>query len=296
MSSPLKILITGGSGFLGTHLMSEFEGQHRCLGTFHSHAPTARQNFIQIDLTQEKAVRDLIEKSSPDVIIHTAALTNVDQCEREPDLANLSNVAATTYLMKAIQGASTRFIHISTDQIFDGRKTLYSEFDSPCPVNIYGETKWRAEEVVEKLGRNFNILRTNFYGLGKGKSTFLDWCCKVLREKSAADLYNDVFYTPISINDLTLTITSMLDQKESGIFNVTGNERLSKAEFFQKVAFILKLSDEQIRYGRYIQRNGAAQRPLEMSLSNKKILTTYKLTYQNIETSLKDLLLSAPIG
>lgn len=274
----MSILITGSRGFLGSYLMGSLSSGD-LIGT----------SRYDLDLTNEVAVKKAIDLVKPTVILHAAALTNVDLCEKEPEVAKSNNVLASKYLAEALRGSDSQLIYISTDQIFDGKKRFYTEEDIPSPVNVYGKTKLEGEEVVARFAPNYQILRTNFYGLSSNRPTFLNWCLKTLKEQTPATLFEDVFYTPISITDLTRTVSSVINSKSSGIFNVTGNERLSKAEFFRKVALELELPTEIFSFQKYIKQPGSALRPLEMSLCNKKVKNTFNLEYESISSSLKNL-------
>lgn len=275
----MTILITGSKGFLGSYLLSNL-GQPQLLGT-------ARD---ELDLTDEAKVTRFIEKIQPNAIIHTAALADVDACERNPGAAHQANVLATEYLARALQGSKAQLLYISTDQIFDGKKKFYSETDTPSPVNVYGKSKLEGEERVRKYLSSYKILRTNFYGLSTGsRPSFLNWCINTLKNQTPASLYEDVFYTPISIRDLTQTLSLMISSSQTGTYNVTGDERVSKADFFRKVAEVLRLPTDQYSFISYEQRPGSALRPTEMSLSNTKVKKDFSLSYESLSFTLKNL-------
>jgi dTDP-4-dehydrorhamnose reductase len=282
----MKVLVTGGAGFLGSHWLKALESDHECIGVINQKlGHNSKVQYYSCDLTKDDYVQEMIQKLSPDLVIHTAALTDVDGAEKNPDAAQFLNVHATENLVKSLKGSQTKFVHISTDQLYDGKKQFYKETDELSPINIYGKTKAQAEEVVRKHLSNHLILRTNFYGRGtKERMSFYDWCQKVVIQQEIAYFYSNVFYSPIFIDDLIQSAMNLLTF--SGTFNLVGNERISKAEFGLKVAKSIGASVDHILIKEYTRDKNKAQRPLEMSLDNTKLLNTHKSVIHSLDEAL----------
>ncbi len=288
--SNLKILITGASGFLGQKIIEKLNAQ-TILGIFNSHRPDLIRNgleFIHYDLTQiNKDLESQILSFSPEVIIHTAAHTNVDECERNPELAIKLNLEITKYVVEIAKQTKAHLIHISTDQIFDGSDNIYSESSLPSPINSYGRTKLAAEKFIEENYPFHTILRTNFYGLEPQKKSFLSWLESTIQNNIKCTFFSNIYYTPIFVSDLIEMINLIIANKTTGTFNATGSEVVSKAEFALKVIDIINPQFKNYEISEFQNNSNRAQRPLNMSLSNKKITECLNYYPKDIETSLK---------
>ena len=162
-----KILFTGGSGLLALGWSVSIRNRFEVVLGLHNRniilANTSSQ-FIELGLID--SLISVIEDINPDVVIHTAALTNVEKCEREPELAHYLNVILSVNVAKACQKLHTTLVHISTDHIFSGNFSLHDETAVPSPLNIYAQTKAEAEQKVLDINPTALVIRTNFYGWG----------------------------------------------------------------------------------------------------------------------------------
>ena len=159
------ILITGSNGLLGqklVHLLSQFpeikliataKGPNRLTGNL-------KYTYVSLDITNEVEVFEVFKTYQPDAVIHTAAMTNVDTCEADPEGCELLNVTAVSYLINACKSNNTFFCHVSTDFIFDGLSGPYDENAKPCPISIYGESKLKAEQLLQASTIKWGIART----------------------------------------------------------------------------------------------------------------------------------------
>ena len=183
-----------------------------------------------------------------------------------------------------------KFVHISTDHLFDGKNSFYHEDNPKSPLNIYGKTKDNAEEKILLENPQALIVRTNFFGWGTSyRHSFSDWIIKSLRESSAIKLFSDVYFTPIHIEELVKIIHILIDKNKQGIFNVVSKERISKFEFGIKIANIFKYPLSLISPISVEDISLMAQRPKDMSLSTKKILDEINYQIKGIENQLLDL-------
>ena len=212
-----------------------------------------------------------IDALAPDLVVHTAGLTSVDECELNPELAYQVNVeiAQNVALVAARQGAA--LIHISTDHLFSGGKSMCTEEDAPSPLNHYGRTKALAETAVLSANPTALILRTNFFGWGHHRrQSFSDWLVNNLRAGKPLNLYDNIFFTPILADELAKAAHQLIDKDVSGIFNLVGDQRLSKYEFASFLADYFQLPKQLLIRHSLGNSELVAARPNDMSLDNSK--------------------------
>ncbi len=268
-----KMLITGASGLLGQFLCNYFSKTFKVTGLYHSHAYFSPNLLTKnLDLTKAEETKSYLEQYCPDFVIHTAGMTIVDECEKNPDLAFLNNVVMTKNICNSIND-SCKLIYISSDHLVTGEKSYNSEKDELNPLNVYGKTKAEAERLVQEL-KNSLIIRTNFYG-GKTskKLSFSNWIVNELKiHESPIRMVSDVYFSPISTPCLAYNLNEMIKANLKGIYNVAGSERLNKFEFAIEVAKIFNLSSELIESINLKDLNLIAKRPKDMSLDISKII------------------------
>ena len=252
--SKKKILITGSNGLLGQKLVSLLANQ----SNIHLIATARGKNrlpftegyeYQEIDITNAEQVAEVIEQVQPNAIIHTAAMTNVDQCEFEKDLCWAMNVKAVEYLVEACEKHDIYFCHLSTDFIFDGKAGPYSEEAQPSPVSYYGWTKYAAEEVVRRSTCRWSIARTVLvYGIvsDMSRSNIILWVKKSLEEGKNIKVVTDQFRTPTLAEDLAKGCWLMTDKEAEGIFHISGKDFLTPYEMAIKTADFFHLDKSLI--------------------------------------------------
>lgn len=268
-----SIIITGASGLLGQFLCKYFSNQYKVIGIYNTTIPDlSNVNLIKLDLADAKNLESIIQKHQPQFIIHTAGYTSVDDCEMNPEFAHLQNVICTKNICRASAGLDVKLLLISTDHLFKGSESYYSEDSKVEPLNIYAQTKFLAE--VESLKFNNTIIvRTNFYGGHTNKKlSFSSWIYNELKLGKKINMFDDVFFTPISICTLAENIESILKSNLVGIYNIVGNERLSKYDFAVKLAKVFNIPLELISKSSLQNTSLKAKRPKDMSLSIVKIV------------------------
>jgi dTDP-4-dehydrorhamnose reductase len=244
-----------------------------------------------MDVTEYQNVKDTIKRIRPEVIIHTAGLTNVELCESDPDLAYRLHVEATGILASVATMTGSRLVHVSTDHLFNGQSPWKTEIDQPEPLNNYARTKWQAEQAAIEQCPNALIVRTNFFGWGTSlRSSFSDWILRKLDLGEELTMFTDVFFSPILVNHLGGAIFDLVGKNAQGIFNVAGDERLSKYEFALKLADIFGYSKEPIRPTSVRDFPFKAQRPGDMSLSCAKVEDFLDHPMPTADDGLKELL------
>lgn len=267
-----RILITGGSGLLALNWALAVRNRFSVtLGLHERNASLAGTQNSKIDL---ESVDDLVrafEKSQSQIVIHTAGLTSVERCEAEPGLAQHINVDLASNVAKACAKLGLPLVHISTDHLFSGETPLVAETCPVAPINVYGRTKADAESRVLEAHALALVIRINFYGWGTSyRHSFSDVVIKALRAGNELTLFQDVFYTPILAETAAQAVHGLLDLKASGVFNVVGDERISKYEFGVKLAEEFKFDAGLIKPGYIADQVSLVQRPHDMSLSNQK--------------------------
>ncbi|EQC43369.1 UDP-4-amino-4,6-dideoxy-N-acetyl-beta-L-altrosamine transaminase [Bacteriovorax sp. Seq25_V] len=284
-----KVLITGGSGLLGINL-AYFMKDIWDISLF------CKSKLVELDgvscthlnLSDEMKVYREIEKFSPDIIIHTAGLTNVEYCEKNYFQAYESNVLASRYIAKASKLVNAKLVHISTDHFCSQASLLSDENQIDIPINNYAKTKLDAEFEVKRSASDPLIVRTNFYGWGhKYRKSFSDVIINSLRKKKTITLFDDVYYTPIYVEDLIKKINLLVERNAEGIFNIVGPEKVSKYEFGLKVAKAFDLNVSLINKGSIKDIGNLVNRPLNMSLSNEKAISLLNTKFLTIEESLE---------
>ena len=260
-----KIMITGVSGFLGSNLAAAWAGRYDILGVSRS---------AGIDITAPESIVSFAGREKPGIIIHCAAVANVDACERSPDTAWRVYVEGTGNVVRAAREARAKLVYISTDQVFDGKKGDYSEDDEASPVNEYGRTKLAAEKVVTEGMEEHVVLRTNFYGWSIRKEmTFAEWILDAALNGKNITLFRDFIFNPLFTNDLAVIILRMLEKGLNGTFNLGSEEYCSKLEFGKKLleTFNIDFSRTDIKEGVVSDVKLAAERPRNVSLNTAKI-------------------------
>ena len=300
LNKPKKILITGANGLLGQKTTELFrhETQHEVILTdLHDNAYESRGfDYFPMDITKKEEVKDAVKKYLPDIIINTAAYTNVDGCETDRELSWKVNVDAVKHFIIASRVNSSKIIHISTDYIFDGKSGNYSETSKPNPLSYYGKSKLAAENALVTSGIDFAIIRTMIiYGTGKNlRPNFAVWLINMLSEKNTVTIVDDQFGMPTMVDDLGWALVKMVDLNKSGIYNVCGSEYLSRYEFAVKLAEIFGFNENLIKPIKTTDLNQAASRPMNSSFILLKAKTDLDLKPLNVTEGLS--LLKVQLG
>jgi dTDP-4-dehydrorhamnose reductase len=268
-----KVLITGGSGLFALNFAIAKRNSHDItLGT-HIREPVLANTttqYLNLD-SVEHLVRD-IKLNKPSLLIHAAGLTNVEACEANPEQAWHVNVTLAANVARACKELDLPLAHISTDHLFSDKSALANEQDQVAPINIYGLTKAEAEAQVQKVCEKALIIRTNFYGWGtRYRCSFSDVIINALRDGRQITLFQDVYYTPILIEFAAEAILDLVDRMEFGVFNVVGDESISKYDFGMKLAEKFNLDKRLIKAGILEEKKDLTPRPHNMSLSNAKV-------------------------
>lgn len=267
-----RVVLTGGSGLLALNWACAMRDKWDVILGTHLHSvELAGTKSCRLHLDDTTLLTRQLNQLAPDLIVHTAGLTNVDHCEEDPVLAGQINAQISQNVAQASVDMSVRLIHISTDHLFDGSNSFYREDATPQPLNEYARSKLLAEKWVQQVCPQALIVRTNFFGWGSSKrQSFSDWVIYNLRVGQSLSLFDDVYITPMLADSLALAAHELAARNVSGIFNLVGDERISKYEFALQLAKYFKLPAELIRRNQMIHAKLRAPRPRDMSLDNTK--------------------------
>jgi dTDP-4-dehydrorhamnose reductase len=221
---------------------------------------------LRCDLTDLSAVRGLVRSVRPDVVFHAAAFTDVDRCERRPEVAHMLNSVAVAHLVAAIP-AEARLIHFSTDQVYPDTRGPHPE-GSEAPINVYGATKL-AGELFALEHPNALVLRTNFFGPSKspGRQTLSDFIIENLASARPIILFRDVLFSPLHLSKLADLAVKAVDREICGVFNLGSRNGMTKYEFGIAVARHLKLPVGSASPGRAADIQGRAPRPADLRMA-----------------------------
>jgi dTDP-4-dehydrorhamnose reductase len=286
-----SVLITGGSGLLALNWARVLAGTSVVHLALHRHWVTPfGATGHRIDLGSEEAIAAAFGAIAPDLVVHAAGLTNIEACEKDPDAAWRINVEMTRNIARVCAQRKVKLVHISTDHIFDGTQSFLDESAEPAPLNVYAQTKATGEAAATSRCPSALVVRTNFYGWGPSyRHSFSDAILAALRERRPITLFADVYFTPILMDALIETVHALVDADASGIFNVVGDERLSKHEFGLRIADRFGLDAGVLKAGNIADAVSLVRRPRDMSLSNRKARAVVGRDLGNIDTHLERL-------
>ncbi|MBA4406826.1 dTDP-4-dehydrorhamnose reductase [bacterium] len=285
-----RILIIGSNGMLGQRLAYSYGSNDKvelmCASVENS-SLIPGINYKQLDITQKSKVKELILDFFPDVIINTAAFTNVDKSETEKETAWKINVNGVENISLYAWTIDAQLIHISTDYIFDGKNGPYSEEDKPLPIGYYGRTKLASENSIRTSGVRFSIVRTNvLYGPAKyGRPDFVKWVINSLRTGETIKIVTDQIGNPTYIDDIVAAINKVIEFKKEGIYNIGGIEMLSRFDFTLRIAEYFNLDKKLILPILTKDLNQTAHRPLKSGLIILKAETELGYKPHTIDTT-----------
>ena len=239
----MKVLITGSNGLLGQKLLHKLrvDEEINLVAISRGKNRVSEKNgytYFDLDITDNDEVQRVIVEQMPDVVINTAAMTNVDMCEDKKDACDALNVNAVQYLADACQEINAHLIHISTDFIFDGEDGPYTEEDTPNPLSYYGLSKLKSEQLLQAHMVKWTILRTIVvFGTGErlSKENIVLWAKGALEKGDSLNIIDDQFRAPTLAEDLADACILALKKKAYGIFNVSGKDIMSIYEMVERI-------------------------------------------------------------
>lgn len=265
-----KLLITGASGFLGYHLL-QLAGEWEVYG-FYNTKPVSFQeaNLLPCDITNYVELGNYIDDIEPDAVIHTAAISDANYCQQQPELSYAVNVEATKNLAGICSDYNIPFVFTSTDLVFDGQKGNYTEGDEPNPVSVYGEQKAKAEAEVLSIYPLATVVRLPLmFGYPQASAAnYLQKFIAQLKQGEKTKLFTDEYRSVCGAQSISKGILQIMNH--SGIFHLAGKERLSRYEFGVKAAETFGLNKTLIEPCKQSDVTMAAPRPPDVSLNISK--------------------------
>lgn len=245
----MKILVTGSNGLLGQKLTDYYRTQSDILliataRGVDRYPDKSGYTYESLDITIHEEVKIILAKHQPDVVINTAAMTNVDACESDQTGCDALNVEAVKYLVTECNANNTHLVHVSTDFIFDGTHGPVTEDEKPNPLSYYGQSKYLAEQEVQNNCLSWSILRTVLvYGVvsDMSRSNIVLWAKGNLEQGKTLNVVGDQFRTPTLAEDLAQGCALAAKKKAKGIFNISGGDFMSVFDLVYRVASFWKL-------------------------------------------------------
>lgn len=288
----MKLLITGASGLYGTKLAKlAISTGFEVYSSDVQELPVSG-NFVKMDITNKEVVNETFNRVKPDVVVHAATLTDVDKCELNKELAWKVNVEGTKNILDASKAADSFLIYISTDYVFSGKKGNYKETDTPDPINYYGLTKLKSEELVKTQSEYFIARPSVIYGStpAAGKVNFALWLIETLRSGERAKIVTDQWNTPTLNTNLAEMTIEVAQRRLTGTYHLCGATRVSRFEFAELIAQTFDLDKNLIDPVLSAQFTWPAKRPMDSSLDTSKaqaILTNKPLEMKEALKNLK---------
>lgn len=277
-----KLMVTGSCGFVAGSVISQAltSWDVHAIDQKHSNAKDKSYSSYLIDLSDTNRLQSLFSQIKPDVVIHTAALANIDFCQNNREMAEKINVGVTQSLATLCETFATKLLFCSTDSIFDGKKGYYTEEDKPGPVNFYAKTKVSAEKIIRETCKNAVITRLGLVMgmpvMGSGNS-FLAKTFASLKAGQKVQFPQNEIRTPIDVITLGRALLELAKNNFTGTIHLAGNDRLDRYDMACRIAEKLGYSTNLVVPTNSNSMHGRAPRPNDASLDNSKakdILTT----------------------
>lgn len=288
----MKILVTGAGGLLGSRLteLAVSKG-YDVYATYLNHLPPSG-HVVKMDITDRHQVFKIVEKTRPDILVHCAALTNVDVCEVKRELALKVNARGTQFIAKAAKNIGSYLVYISTDYVFDGEKGRYREEDKPNPVNFYGYSKLLGERAVTEIGGDHLIVRASvIYGSrpAGGKKNFALWLIENLKAGHEVKVLTDQYVSPTFNTNLAAMILDAIEKGVTGVLHMAGATRASRFKFAVKLAKEFGFDGSLIKRATMNEMRWVAKRPRDTSLDVSKAKNMLEVKPMKLSDTLKAL-------
>jgi len=267
-----NMLITGVSGLLGNNLAHHFKEKYEILGLYNSHPVTIEGiDTEKCDLSYPDNIRRIIAECRPEIVIHCASLTDIDECEKNRDMAQKINVIVTESIVEEVIDKDLKLIYISTDAVYDGGKGNYSEDNAINPQNFYGLTKYEGEqEILRKQGSL--ILRTNIFGWNiQNKKSLGEWIVEELEAKQRISGFKDAYFSSIYTMELARVIDIAIKQNLDGVYNCGASDVCSKYEFCLRIADFFGFDKALITPISIDESNLKAKRGKDLTLNTQRL-------------------------
>ncbi len=268
----MKFLVTGSTGLVGSQVVKDLVKSGHLVYSCYNDSKPYDGTPIHLDLVNDTKITEAVATIRPDVIIHLAAMTNVDLCEKEKDLALKINAKATEILSKQAAKSGSFLIYVSTDYVFDGEEGMKKESDTPNPVDYYGYSKYQGELGVQDMASSWCIARTSTpFGVNKTRKSFPTFVIENLQEKKEVSAITDQYTSPIYVPNLSQMLIEISSRQVLGIIHLAGATRISRYDLAKLVAEKLGLDKNLLKPTSIKDMiNWTAKRPKDSSLDVSK--------------------------
>ncbi|SMH72288.1 dTDP-4-dehydrorhamnose reductase [Candidatus Nitrosotalea okcheonensis] len=283
----MKFLVTGSTGLIGTQIIKDLtKTGNEIYAGYHESKPLGGIP-VQLELTNNEDMLNIVKEIQPDVILHLAAMTNVDRCEKEKKLASQINTIATKMLSEQSSNNNSFFVYVSTDYVFDGEHGLKSESDAPNPVNHYGYSKYQGELAVQNKASRWCIVRTSTpFGIHDIKKSFPYFVIENLKERKEINILTDQYTSPTYVPNLSRMVIEVSTRQIQGIFHLAGASRISRYDLALLVSEKLHLDKNLLKQTCINDIKWIAKRPRDSSLDVSKSAKILKEKPLSIEAGL----------
>ena len=264
----MKFLVTGSTGLVGYQVVKDLiKDDNHTVYSCYNNLISKDGIPIKLNLTNQNDIENCFKKIQPDVVIHLAAITDVDLCERQQDLAMKINAIATETLAKESSKQNSFFIYMSTDYIFDGKQGMKKENDVPNPLGFYGQSKLMGELSLNKLASSYSIIRISSpFGHHPIKKSFPSWVIENLKQKNKIPILTDQITSPTYVPNLSKMLIEIAVRQITGKIHLAGSTRISRYNFANIIAEKLNLDNSLLIPTKLEDMNWHASRPKDSSL------------------------------
>jgi dTDP-4-dehydrorhamnose reductase len=290
-----KIVITGSNGLLGQSLLKlllEDKDIYEVVGFSKGENRSGRNDFtyVSIDITNQVNLKKTLLKLNPDVIINTAAMTQVDDCETQKEACDVLNIEVVKWLKEVCENINCHLIQLSTDFIFDGKEGYYKETDIANPLSYYGMSKMKSEEILIQSNIDYTIIRTILvYGkvYDMSRTNIVLWVKEMLENGKEITIVDDQFRMPTFVDDLALSCKLAIDKKAIGIFHISSTKLMSVLDIVKEIANVFELDKKLIKQTSSTVLNQKAKRPPKTGFDVSKATTIIGIKLHTFEEDLQ---------
>jgi dTDP-4-dehydrorhamnose reductase len=289
----MRVLVTGGAGFVGRRIARKLLAVgHDVAVTVHERsANLPKSRSITLDVRDKRQTHDAVERANPDWVVHTAAITDADRCERDPELARAVNVDGTKHVVAACESVDAQILLLSSSFVFSGEEPGYTETAPTDPINVYGETKVAAEEAVTRAAAQSLIIRTDQpYDWPRPwqPHSMVSWLLWRLHEHREIDVFDDWSNCPVYNPDLAAVVRQFLERDDDGIYHVVGPEFVDRYSWARRIATAFGYDPNRISPASSANSDLPAARP-NANLRCSKLAEATDVVPVTIEEGLKQM-------